>query len=181
MDADAVAILRSNLSDAHWLLEQVVEGLTYEQAHQAPPGTANTIAAVLTLRLHLGYGLPWGDAAWSGVFHSISAFNNAGFSIHADSVMRYASDALILLPINRRTGPVAPTNRSEPSPSHVAPAGAGASAASETAPVLRFSSFSRVAAKNETTFPVCFQAGRLASSVPANGSALCASNRRRHS
>jgi trk system potassium uptake protein TrkH len=57
------------------------------------------IAAVLTLRLHLAYDLPWREAGWSGVFHAVSAFNNAGFSIHADSLMRYATDALILLPV----------------------------------------------------------------------------------
>lgn len=57
------------------------------------------IAAVLTVRLHLAYGLSWGEAAWSGLFHAVSAFNNAGFSIHADSLMRYATDALILLPV----------------------------------------------------------------------------------
>ncbi|WP_238482442.1 TrkH family potassium uptake protein [Noviherbaspirillum aridicola] len=57
------------------------------------------IAIVLTLRLHLAYGLNWGDAAWSGLFHAVSAFNNAGFSIHADSLVRYAQDALILLPV----------------------------------------------------------------------------------
>ena len=57
------------------------------------------IAAVLTVRLHAGYGLPWREAAWSGLFHAVSAFNNAGFSIHADSLMRYATDALILLPV----------------------------------------------------------------------------------
>lgn len=57
------------------------------------------VAALLTLRLHLAYDLPLGEAAWSGLFHAISAFNNAGFSIHADSLMRYASDALVLLPV----------------------------------------------------------------------------------
>lgn len=57
------------------------------------------IAALLTLRLHLAYDLPWGEAAWSGLFHAVSAFNNAGFSIYEDSLMRYASDALILLPV----------------------------------------------------------------------------------
>ena len=57
------------------------------------------IAVLLTLRLHLAYDLPWGEAAWSGLFHAVSAFNNAGFSIHPDSLMRYASDALILLPV----------------------------------------------------------------------------------
>ena len=56
-------------------------------------------ALILTLRLHLAYDLPWADAAWSGLFHAVSAFNNAGFSIHPDSLMRYATDALILLPV----------------------------------------------------------------------------------
>lgn len=57
------------------------------------------IAALLTLRLHFGYDVPWAEAAWSGMFHAVSAFNNAGFSIHADSLMRYAGDALVLLPV----------------------------------------------------------------------------------
>ena len=57
------------------------------------------ITLLLTLRLHLSYDLPWAEAAWSGLFHAVSAFNNAGFSIHPDSLMRYASDALILLPV----------------------------------------------------------------------------------
>lgn len=57
------------------------------------------VALVLIGRLHVGYGMPWGEAAWSGVFHAISAFNNAGFSIHEDSLMRYAEDGLILVPV----------------------------------------------------------------------------------
>lgn len=57
------------------------------------------IAAVLVLRLHFGYGLDWLEAGWSGLFHAVSSFNNAGFSIHADSLVRYAGDGLILLPI----------------------------------------------------------------------------------
>ena len=81
---------------------------------------------------------------------------------------------------SRRTGPADGTNSSEPSRSHVAPAGAGASTTSVTAPVLRFSSFSRPLAKNDSTFPVCFHAGRRAPSVPAIGSASAASSRRRH-
>lgn len=57
------------------------------------------IATILTLRLHFTHALPWGEAAWSGLFHAVSAFNNAGFSIYPDSLMRYAGDALILLPV----------------------------------------------------------------------------------
>ncbi|RZA31911.1 MAG: TrkH family potassium uptake protein [Lysobacteraceae bacterium] len=54
---------------------------------------------LLTLRLHLGHGLEWGAAAWSGLFHAASSFNNAGFSTHADSLVRYAGDAWILVPV----------------------------------------------------------------------------------
>lgn len=57
------------------------------------------LAAVLTARFHLGHGLPWGEAAWSGLFHAVSAFNNAGFSLHGDSLMRYAGDTWVLLPV----------------------------------------------------------------------------------
>jgi potassium uptake TrkH family protein len=57
------------------------------------------VMVMLTVRLHTAYDMAWGQAAWSGLFHSVSAFNNAGFSIHGDSLVRYASDAVILLPI----------------------------------------------------------------------------------
>jgi trk system potassium uptake protein TrkH len=53
----------------------------------------------LTLRLHLGYHLQWGEAGWNGLFHAVSAFNNAGFSILPDNLMRYAADAAMLVPL----------------------------------------------------------------------------------
>ena len=56
-------------------------------------------ALALALRLHLGYDLPLAEAVWSGLFHSVSAFNNAGFSIHADGLIRYASDSYFLAPV----------------------------------------------------------------------------------
>jgi trk system potassium uptake protein len=37
----------------------------------------------------------WGPGAWQAVFHSVSAFNNAGFSLYADSLTRYVGDALV--------------------------------------------------------------------------------------
>ena len=57
------------------------------------------IAGLLVVRLHAGHDLAWSEAAWSAVFHAVSAFNNAGFSLHADSLTRYADDAMILVPI----------------------------------------------------------------------------------
>lgn len=57
------------------------------------------IAAVLTLRFHWGYEQAWGTALWNGVFHSVSAFNNAGFARYSDSVIGFALDPLILIPL----------------------------------------------------------------------------------
>lgn len=36
-----------------------------------------------------------GPASWQAVFHSISAFNNAGFSLYRDSLARYAGDPVV--------------------------------------------------------------------------------------
>lgn len=52
---------------------------------------------ILTLRF-------WGDmplerAAWFGVFHSVSAFNNAGFSLFSDNMMGYRGDIVINITI----------------------------------------------------------------------------------
>lgn len=58
-----------------------------------------SLALVLAGRLHLSHGMPVAQAAWSGVFHAVSAFNNAGFSLHGDSLMRYAGDGWVLVPV----------------------------------------------------------------------------------
>jgi trk system potassium uptake protein TrkH len=54
---------------------------------------------LLALRFALGHGMPWGEALWQGLFHAVSAFNNAGFSTWGDSVMRFVGDAWVLLPL----------------------------------------------------------------------------------
>lgn len=52
--------------------------------------TVEVIAAiVLTLAFARTSELGWADAAWHGVFHSISAFNNAGFSLNSDSLVGF--------------------------------------------------------------------------------------------
>lgn len=57
------------------------------------------VAALLTLRFAVGYGEPIDRAAWLGVFHSVSAFNNAGFALYSDSLIGFATDPWISLPI----------------------------------------------------------------------------------
>jgi trk system potassium uptake protein len=56
-------------------------------------------AAVLTARLWLGYGEPPGRAAWLGVFHAVSAFNNAGFSLYSDNLIRFVDDGWVCLTV----------------------------------------------------------------------------------
>ncbi|GAA3049376.1 potassium transporter TrkG [Streptomyces roseofulvus] len=57
------------------------------------------VGAVLALRIRFGYGEGIGTSAYLGLFHAVSAFNNAGFGLHADNLTRYAQDPWIILPI----------------------------------------------------------------------------------
>jgi len=56
-------------------------------------------AVLLTGRFLLGYHEPFGRAVYLGVFHAVSAFNNAGFALYADSLARFATDPWVCLPI----------------------------------------------------------------------------------
>jgi trk system potassium uptake protein len=57
------------------------------------------IAVVLSFRFWIGYGKDPGSALWHGIFHSVSAFNNAGFALYSDSLISFAEDPWILVPI----------------------------------------------------------------------------------
>jgi trk system potassium uptake protein TrkH len=52
-------------------------------------------AGVLFLHFALAYDEAPGRALWLGVFHSVSAFNNAGFALFSDSFIRFATDPVI--------------------------------------------------------------------------------------
>jgi potassium uptake TrkH family protein len=57
------------------------------------------LTAVLAGRLRSAYDYPIGEALWHGSFQAVSAFNNAGFSTFSDSLMGFATDWWINLPI----------------------------------------------------------------------------------
>ncbi len=59
-----------------------------------------SVALVLGLRFWTAYDYGLGKALWYGMFHSISAFNNAGFALYSSSLMDFAGDAFIILPIS---------------------------------------------------------------------------------
>lgn len=56
-----------------------------------------TVAVLLTLRFWLAYDRSFGGALWDGVFHAVSAFNNAGFGLRSDNLISYQDDAVVLL------------------------------------------------------------------------------------
>ena len=57
------------------------------------------LAAILTWRFATEYSYSLNDAIGHGVFHAISAFNNAGFALYSDSMIQFARDGWILVPI----------------------------------------------------------------------------------
>lgn len=57
------------------------------------------LTIVLTLRLFLSYDRAFVSALWEGVFNSVMTFNNAGFSLNADSFVPYATDWVICVPV----------------------------------------------------------------------------------
>jgi potassium uptake TrkH family protein len=55
---------------------------------------------VLCWRLLTEYGYSLSNAVGHGIFHSIASFNNAGFALYSDNLMRFARDPWIIVPIS---------------------------------------------------------------------------------
>ena len=56
-------------------------------------------AAILTARFWISYDHNPLTALWHGVFHAVSAFNNAGFALYSDNLIGVAGDPWIIIPI----------------------------------------------------------------------------------
>ncbi|WP_231554434.1 TrkH family potassium uptake protein [Arthrobacter sp. L77] len=56
-------------------------------------------AVLLAARFGLHYNHNLGEAVWLGIFHAVSAFNNAGFALFSDNLIGFAGDPWICLPI----------------------------------------------------------------------------------
>lgn len=59
-----------------------------------------TVATVVMVRLLVSYDASLGEAAWGGLFHSVSAFNNAGFALYSDSLISFVDDPWICLSLS---------------------------------------------------------------------------------
>ncbi|MCU1567494.1 MAG: ATPase, partial [Pseudarthrobacter sp.] len=79
-----------NLGDVRAVLLRVAKiMLTFEAA----------TAAILTGRFWIAYDQNPGTALWHGIFHAVSAFNNAGFSVYSNNLIGFAEDPWIITPI----------------------------------------------------------------------------------
>lgn len=63
-------------------------------------GIELTVGLVLFFRFFFGYGYDFGKSVWYAAFHSISAFNNAGFALYSDSLMSFVNDPYVQLPLH---------------------------------------------------------------------------------
>lgn len=93
--------LRFNLT-----VQQETSALSLGEIRQVVAGVAKLsvffeaiTTVAITARLVLGYDRSIGSAAYEAVFHAVSAFNNAGFALFSDSVVRYVSDPYVCIPI----------------------------------------------------------------------------------
>lgn len=57
------------------------------------------VAVWLTVRFRTAYDDDLPSALWHGVFHAVSAFNNAGFALYSDNLMGFVGDGWIIAPI----------------------------------------------------------------------------------
>lgn len=57
------------------------------------------VALVLAVRFAVAYDAPLGRALWQGVFHAVSAYNNAGFALFSLSLIDFVADPWICVPI----------------------------------------------------------------------------------
>lgn len=58
-----------------------------------------TVAAALAIRFAVGYDQSPARALWLGVFHAVSAFNNAGFALFSGNIIGFATDPWICVPL----------------------------------------------------------------------------------
>ncbi|MEY4494156.1 MAG: hypothetical protein RL570_271 [Actinomycetota bacterium] len=53
----------------------------------------------LFFRFLFHYKYDWEDALGHGIFHAIASFNNAGFALYSDSLIGFARDGWIIIPV----------------------------------------------------------------------------------
>jgi trk system potassium uptake protein TrkH len=63
-------------------------------------GVEASVALVLFVRFWQSHSEPLGSAAYSGVFHAITSFNNAGIGLYNDNLVRFVSDPVVTMAVS---------------------------------------------------------------------------------
>ena len=56
-----------------------------------------TLALIIAIRLWTAHGVDAGPALYQGLFHAVSAFNNAGISLYGDSLVGFLGDPVMVI------------------------------------------------------------------------------------
>jgi len=62
-------------------------------------GFQAVLFVILFIRFVSEYGYSFNKALGHGLFHAIASFNNAGFALYSDSMMRFAQDPWVIIPV----------------------------------------------------------------------------------
>jgi trk system potassium uptake protein TrkH len=84
---------RLTLADA--LNVSSMEGLLRFAATVAALTLAFELTGALIMAVRFSFDVGWAKGLYFGVFHAVSAFNNAGFALFSDNLMRYRGDVTI--------------------------------------------------------------------------------------
>jgi trk system potassium uptake protein TrkH len=93
--------LRSRLfaqAESAGLIQGNVRGVLFRVAAVMLVSEA-LITVVLTFRFWMHYDYPFPRALWEAFFHAVQAFNNAGFALYSDSLVRFVADWWICVPL----------------------------------------------------------------------------------
>jgi Trk-type K+ transport system membrane component len=77
-----------NLGDIKGIIKVVVITMVALEA---------VMAFVLLVVFRSAYDYSLGSAAWHGLFHAVSAFNNSGFTLYSDSLIGFRTDVTVLM------------------------------------------------------------------------------------
>ena len=80
----------SSLGDVRGVLVRILGATLFAEAF---------VAVWLTIRFRSTYDDDLPTAVWHGVFHAVSAFNNAGFALYSDNLIGFVGDGWIIAPI----------------------------------------------------------------------------------
>ncbi|WP_312720930.1 potassium transporter TrkG [Mobilicoccus sp.] len=80
----------SGLGDVRGVLVRIVRATLLAEG---------VIAVFLTMRFRSTYDDDLPTAAWHGLFHAVSSFNNAGFALYSDNLIGFVADGWIIGPI----------------------------------------------------------------------------------